>query len=237
MFIQRCGRVALTLLVTGWTGLLGHAVVRRHGGPGVRLLARSVGRIPPGAEVLVGDVRNPDTLAAALDGVDAVIHLAAQTSYRVAEQDPTADRRINVDPVQAMISVSAADGVRRAVVTVGSESQAGMPTLLPLDESTRDEPLTVYDRHKLEAERLAIASRHVCGVGLRLPTVYGPGPPERCSDRGMVGAVIRRGLSGGPVQIFGSGLWRRDLPSVSRLRSKTATVSSCGSGWDLTPVR
>jgi len=226
----------MTLLVTGWTGLIGRAVAARLAGRPARLLARGVGCTPPGAEVIVGDVRDRATLVRALRDVDAVLHLAGQTSYRVAAADPDADRAVNVDAVRAIVEASAADGVVRTLVLAGSESQAGQPATVPLDESHPDAPLTAYDAHKLEAEQLATGSAAVRGVGLRMPTVYGPGPRERSGDRGVVGTVIRRALTGRPVQVYGSGAWRRDLlhvedAAVALLTAVDNAVTLAGRHW------
>jgi uncharacterized protein YbjT (DUF2867 family) len=68
----------MTVLVVGATGSIGGLVVEEavRQGHTVRALVRSPGkarRLPPGAQVVVGDVTRPETLAGAVDGVDAVV--------------------------------------------------------------------------------------------------------------------------------------------------------------------
>ena len=75
-----------TVLVTGGTGFIGRAVVRRliDDGYRVRVLARRSSRVDPvvalGAEVCWGDVADETSFGAAFDGCDMVVHLAAGTS-------------------------------------------------------------------------------------------------------------------------------------------------------------
>jgi uncharacterized protein YbjT (DUF2867 family) len=68
----------LTVLAVGATGSIGRLVVEEalREGHAVRALVRSSGkgrRLPPEAQVVVGDVTQPETLGAAVDGVDAVV--------------------------------------------------------------------------------------------------------------------------------------------------------------------
>jgi uncharacterized protein YbjT (DUF2867 family) len=68
----------VTVLVVGATGSIGRLVVEEalREGHAVRALVRSAGRarqLPPEAQVVVGDVTRPDSLADAVDGVDAVV--------------------------------------------------------------------------------------------------------------------------------------------------------------------
>ena len=68
----------MTVLVVGATGSIGRLVVEEalRQGHAVRALVRNPGkarRLPPEAQVVVGDVTRPDTLPGAVDGVDAIV--------------------------------------------------------------------------------------------------------------------------------------------------------------------
>jgi uncharacterized protein YbjT (DUF2867 family) len=68
----------VTVLVVGATGSIGRLVVKQalEEGHAVRALVRDFGKarqLPPGAQVVVGDVTRPDSLSEAVDGVDAVV--------------------------------------------------------------------------------------------------------------------------------------------------------------------
>lgn len=108
----------MNVLVTGGTGFLGSAVVPLLAAEGHRL--RLVQRSPApeaealGAEVLRASLSEPGAVAPALDGVDAVIHLAGQVSFDPA--DPAALYELHVQATRRLLEAAAAKGVSRAVL-------------------------------------------------------------------------------------------------------------------------
>jgi UDP-glucose 4-epimerase len=84
-----------TLLLTGATGLVGSRLLPRlvQDGFECRALVRGDAALPPGTTGVRGDLADPDTLQAAVEGVDAVVHLAAL--FRT--QDEAAIWRANLD--------------------------------------------------------------------------------------------------------------------------------------------
>ena len=84
---------------------------------------------------------------------------------------------------------------------------------LPIDENVIDDPITTYDFHKLQAERwLKFYSKQgwVQGVSLRLTNVFGPGPKNSSSDRGILNMMIKKALKGEKLSIYGKGDYIRD---------------------------
>ncbi len=99
----------------------------------------------------------------------------------------------------------------------GTVTQAGMPSRLPVDEDAPDDPITVYDRHKLIAEedlKTAAAQGIVRGATLRLANVYGPGGHGRKRDRDVLNRMIKTAIAGGPLTVFGTGEYLRDYVFV-----------------------
>lgn len=99
------------------------------------------------------------------------------------------------------------------VLFAGSASQVGRAGLI--DGSEPDEPVTVYARQKLAAERTLLAASAegvLRGVSLRLPTVYGAGPGPL--GNGVVTAMARRAFAGEPLPVWGEGSVERDLLHV-----------------------
>ena len=76
-----------TLLLTGATGLVGSRLLPRliEDGFACRALVRADAELPPGATAVRGDLADPDSLRTAVDGVDAVVHLAAV--FRTQDED------------------------------------------------------------------------------------------------------------------------------------------------------
>jgi nucleoside-diphosphate-sugar epimerase len=168
-------------------------------------------------EDIVGDVRELAVWERALEGVDIVFHLAAQTSVSVANRDARADLEANVIPMVHLLEVCRQRGLHPIVLFSGTVTEAGIASRLPVDESQADHPVTIYDLHKLMAEnylKYYAAQRFVYGASLRLANVYGPGPKSSSVDRGILNMMIRRALAGEPVTVYGQGERLRDYVFV-----------------------
>ena len=85
----------MTVLVTGASGLLGGAVARAlvARGDEMRTLQRRASGVP-GADDVRGSVTDPAAVARAVEGVDAVVHLAAKVSLA---GEPAEFHAVNVD--------------------------------------------------------------------------------------------------------------------------------------------
>jgi uncharacterized protein YbjT (DUF2867 family) len=111
------------VLVVGSTGFLGSEVVRRLRltGEPVRALARETSNPErleslrqAGAEIVFGDLKQPDTLRAACHGMDAIITTASSTLSR---QPNDSIQTVDLDGYLSLIDVAAAAGVRRFIYT------------------------------------------------------------------------------------------------------------------------
>lgn len=111
------------VLVVGSTGLLGSEVVRRlrKAGQPVRALARTTAHQQrleelkqSGAEIVYGDLKEPETLRAACQGVDAIITTASSTLSRQANDSI---QTVDHDGYVSLIEAAAAAGVGRLVYT------------------------------------------------------------------------------------------------------------------------
>ncbi len=185
----------MLVLVTGGGGFVGHHLVRRllSEGDRVRCLLRRPG-LPEGlsgmpVEVVVGDVTRPDSLAAALEGVEEVHHLAARLTARSEREMFETNARGTWNLVEA---ACAAPTLRRFVhcsslAVVGpSDGTTGVAEDAPY------RPLTWYGASKALAERIVLASaaRGLPAVVVRPPIVYGP------RDRGLLSVfqALARGI-------------------------------------------
>lgn len=155
------GWVVTILAITGATGFVGGALVERaqSAGHSVRALTRRPQRARDGVTWVEGALDRPDSLAALVEGADAVVHVAGVVST------PTKAGFVagNIDGTRAMIAAAQAAGVRR-FVHVSSLS-------------ARKPDLSIYGWSKAEAETMVEASGLDWSI-VRPSGVYGPGDME-----------------------------------------------------------
>jgi UDP-4-keto-D-QuiNAc 4-reductase len=176
----------MKVLVTGATGFVGGALVRRlvRDGVTVRAACRSRPAVALDAEVVCNlDVASHTDWAGALDAIDVVVHCAARVHVmRERELDPLAQfRSCNVDGTLALASQAAAAGVRRFVLVSSIGVHGAMTTEgRPFHPEDVPAPHSPYAISKLEAEEglRSLAERTSLEiVVVRPPLVYGPGAP------------------------------------------------------------
>jgi nucleoside-diphosphate-sugar epimerase len=149
--------------------------------------------------------------------VDVIFHLAGQTSIYTAEKDPPRDFNVNVKPVTWLSEICLAKTPSPRLVLAGTATAIGLTLTVPVEPERPDEPVTVYDLHKLMAEQYVEFCARVRGLSattLRLCNVYGPGPPSGSSDRGILNQMIRRAMNGEALTVYGEGHQIRDYGYV-----------------------
>ena len=168
-------------------------------------------------EDIQGDIRDSSLWDRAMEAVDIVFHFAGQTSVYVADKDPVCDYQANVLPMLLMLEACKKNDVHPDILFAGTSTIVGLPEELPVNETFPDQPVTIYDAHKLMAEtylkcyaRMGLAR----GVTLRLTNVYGPGPKSSSEDRGIINMMVNRALSGKNLTVYGEGKFIRDYVYV-----------------------
>jgi nucleoside-diphosphate-sugar epimerase len=181
------------ILVTGATGFVGQGLLQRliADNRPFRSAIRGVSDLP-GDAVAIGDI-GPDTdWASALDGVDAVLHLAGRAHILAAERDSlVAFRKVNVQGTAHLAQQAEAAGVRRFVLLSSVKAALDTSGLSPVTETEQAVPRTPYGISKLEGEQaLRAAAGKMEIVILRPPLVYGPG--VRANFLSLMNLVDRR---------------------------------------------
>ncbi|HEX9703590.1 MAG TPA: hopanoid-associated sugar epimerase, partial [Rhodospirillales bacterium] len=147
------------ILVTGATGFVGSAVLRKliQAGQKTRVLVRpsSDRRNLEGLdlEIVEGDLMRPETLAPALAGASGLFHVAAD--YRLWTREPAAMFRANVEGTRAIMTTALQAGVERIVYTSSVATLGVLPGDAVADEETPvafDDMIGPYKQSKFLAE-------------------------------------------------------------------------------------
>lgn len=184
------------VLITGATGFVGRRLTRRllANDYDVRVLARSPESTEDlarrGAEIVEGDITDPESLPEAVDGVEGVFHLAA--IYRLGG-DLDQMREVNVEGTRNVLDAALKAGVSR-IVYCGSDTSLGDTHGSLADESARHDgefrcnyARTKHDAHHVVEEYVEQGAPIVNAI---ISSVYGPG------DESPVAELIEHHLAG-----------------------------------------
>ncbi|MDA1195153.1 MAG: SDR family NAD(P)-dependent oxidoreductase [Planctomycetota bacterium] len=210
--------------VTGGAGFIGSHLVERLAGDGWSVCVLddlSSGRAEnvaaaPGAELIVGDVRDPAAIRSAAKGADVVFHLAALASVQRSLEHPHEVIDVNMGGTLAVLEAARAQGVRRVVLASSSSIYGDTPTL-PKCERMPIAPRSPYAASKAGAEALMHAYRRTFGLEtaiLRFFNVYGPRQPHGSRYAGAIPIFLSACLDDRPCTLYGDGEQTRDFTYV-----------------------
>lgn len=194
------------VLVTGGSGFVGQPTVA------ALLAASHIVRVfdlrprkdvlPPGVEIVEGDVTDTAAIARAVEGCDGIVHLAGLMTVDCA-RDPLLGARVNL-----IGSINVFEAAKPSRLPVAYLSTAGV--FGPKD-AVHPEPMTIYGTTKLAVEGVARAywlDHGVPSLGLRPYIVYGPG--------------ISSGIAAGPSIAIAASLRRE--PATIRFSGRVGFV-------------
>lgn len=218
------GPATMRVLITGGCGFVGAnliAQLNRAGGYAIRVFDNeSLGKRQHiaglEAEFVHGDIRDRPALDKALAGMDAVIHLAADTRVMDSIAAPAFNFDVNVVGSFRLLEAMRAAGITRLVNASTGGAILG-ETLPPVHEEMVPRPLSPYGAAKLAVEGYCSAFGASYGmkpVSLRFSNVYGPRSFHKGS---VVAAFMKRILAGKPVIVYGDGEQTRDYVFVADL--------------------
>ena len=163
-----------------------------------------------------GSILDPDALADAADGVDAIVHLAARPSVPRSIADPAASHAANATGTMMVLEAARAAGGAQVIVASSSSVYGANPEL-PKHEGLVPQPMSPYAASKLATEQYALAWGHSYGLPVlpfRFFNVFGPRQAPGHAYAAVVPAFLHAALRGEPVTVHGDGTQSRDFTYV-----------------------
>lgn len=184
-----------------------------------------------------GSITTPSAVQKAMQGVDAVAHLAALGSVPRSIDDPATTFHTNAVGTLNVLETARIQGAH--VTFASSSSVYGSVPTLPRTEDLPTRPISPYGASKLAAESLVLAyssAYQIRNIALRFFNVYGP----RQRPDGPYAAVIPRfisaALTGRPIDIHGTGEQSRDFTYVDTVARVVEGALTRPDLWLTTPV-
>jgi UDP-glucose 4-epimerase len=182
-------------------------------------------RVPSGARLMVGDIRDPGAVQNALDGVDVVFHLAARVTIRGSTGAGLFDDySVNLGGTVQLLAALPGSRVRKLIFASSMAVYADATS--PLAEDAPTVPISPYGASKLAAEHYcrAICEAHdIDQISLRYFNTWGPGQTPT-PYVGVVTIFVDRVLRGQAPIVFGDGAQTRDFVHVDDVARATVAA-------------
>lgn len=213
-------------MLTGSSGFLGQKVARKLMASGYSIIPTVRTTVEGRDAIAVGAMGPTTDWRPALDGCEAVIHLAAAIPGRKPVDQYT---KVNDEGTQRLAEQAIDSGVKCLIAVSSVAVVCGNHTEDIVDDKSLAQPVTEYGRSKLAAEThiAAFGSSNRVGISVRPPLVYG------AKAKGNWHLLQRLAASNLPLP-FGSINNRRSLISVDNLADalvialERASPEKCG---------
>jgi UDP-glucose 4-epimerase len=212
----------MRVLVTGGSGFIGSHVVDklRVAGhePVVFDLRPSPHHDPDEVPTIVGDLLDSGSLEAAMDGCDAVIHLAAAADVGIVAEQPEESERVNTRGTLVVLEAARSTGIGRVIYgsTIWAYGDSGNGNGVIDEDTLLGLPRHLYTASKVAGEMYCSSYAELYDVSctiLRFGIPYGP----RARPSAVIPIFVRKALAGEPLTIAGDGSQGRRFVYVEDL--------------------
>lgn len=206
-------------LVTGAAGFIGAAVAKSLVDQGHHVITIDnlrtghVENIPEGVEFIQGNCQDTESIDALKDiKLDAILHIAGQSSGEISFEDPVYDLQTNAQSTLQLLQYARRTGCRNFIYASTMSVYGDQPEQA-IDESATPLPKSFYAVGKLASENyLKIFTQYdINCTALRLFNVYGPGQNMQNLKQGMVSIFLAQALANRHIHVKGDGNRFRDF--------------------------
>jgi UDP-N-acetylglucosamine 4-epimerase len=159
------------------------------------------------------NILHQEELNYTLQGVDAINHQAALTSVIQSNENPSETFNINVNGFLNVLEAARINGIKK-VVYASSSAVYGDVKVLPIKETTKLNPISIYGLSKKLNEELAeyyFKNYTISTIGLRYFNVFGPNQNLNSDYAAVIPIFINKCINNLPITIYGDGLQTRDF--------------------------
>lgn len=208
----------MKVLVTGGAGFAGSHIADEFVAAGHEvvvvdnLVNGDTGNIHPQAKFVEMDITAPEIHGLIeREGIEAIVHQAAQIKVPISIQDPQYDAQVNIMGTIHLLEAARKFGLKKFVFA-GSAASYGMPEYLPIDEKHPLNPMSFYGLSKKVDEEYIRMYGDLFGVPyvtLRYANIFGP-RQGASGEGGVISIFMNQMLKGEQVTIEGDGGATRD---------------------------
>ncbi|MEO8412299.1 MAG: NAD(P)-dependent oxidoreductase [Ginsengibacter sp.] len=210
----------MKVLVTGGAGYIGSVLIRQLLNKGYQVRAFDSLKfggealydvmLHPGFEFVMGDIRNAAEVDKALEGIDAIAHLAAIVGDPACKKYSEEAKETNWDGSVALFEAAEKAGVQRFVFASTCSNYGKMPDPNSfVTETSALHPVSLYAELKVKFEKYILEEKKdsaIWSTALRFSTVYGFSPRIRFDL--TVNEFTRNAAIYGEQEIWGAQFWR-----------------------------
>jgi len=180
----------------------------------VRLKHARLARLGAGFTFHQLDIADHEAVMKLGDGVEVIVHVAAQAGVRYSLDNPFAYAASNLTGHLSVLELARHTKTVRHLIYASSSSVYGTGSTLPYSEAERaDRPSSLYAATKRADELMSASYTHLFGLkqtGLRFFTVYGPWGRPDMAYFGFAEAI----MAGRPVTLYDDGRLKRDFTYI-----------------------
>jgi UDP-glucose 4-epimerase len=168
-----------------------------------------------GIELVEGDIRDYDACQKCCEGINVVVHLAANTGVGPSVENPRYDMEANIIGIFNMLEAARTNDVKKFVFASSGATVGEVDP--PIHEEKVPRPVSPYGASKLAGEAYCSAYYRTFGiktVSLRFANVYGPLSKHKNS---VVAKFLKQAFAGDPLEIYGDGSQTRDFIYIDDL--------------------